>query len=214
MVQHCRININESSKSIRELRQSISLRYMYFSLLVTSILASLCDGNVMSSLDSAVIQIVRSSSARSDFGQQRSFGSFGAAVGTVAMSLSIQFYPQSYMSCYTGIFVAYLIFSVCLLCSGYFLLGSISFEQEEVKNEEFTKLLWWTLTQFEVIFFLITTSVNGIFQALAFTYFFVFLQALNAPSFLFGLAMTIGSGSNVLMFIYAKKCDNRSRWNL
>ena len=104
----CRINVTETSQSNREIHQSSNHQYLYFSLLVTSIIASTCESNVMSSVDSVVIQIIRSPLARSGYGQQRFVGSIGGAFGAVTTSLSIMFYPESYMSCYTGIFVRYL----------------------------------------------------------------------------------------------------------
>ena len=179
--------------------------YLYYSLVVTCIIALLFDSHVMSSVDSIILKRIKTSPTGSQFSQQRIYGCVGYALGSISMSLSITYFPKSDMSCYTGIFVIYLLFSLMLLTSCYFVFKGLSFQPIESTHGDVTQVLWQSLNDFDMIMFLLSVLINGIAQATFFTFKLIFLKDLGAPAMLFGISMTAGSLSSLFAYQFSDK---------
>ena len=179
--------------------------YLYYSLVVTCIIASLLDSHVMSSIDSSIVQWVKTSPTPSQFSQQRIYGCVGSAFGSISMSLSIKYFPKSDMSCYTGMFITYLSFSLLLLISCYFVFKGLSFQPIESTQDDVTQVLWQSLKDLNMIMFLLSVLVNGIVQATSFTFILIFLKDLGAPTMLLGISMALGSFCSLFTYYYSAK---------
>ena len=154
---------------------------------------------------SSILQRVKTSATGSQFSQQRIYGAVGAGLGSIAMSLSITYFPKSDMSCYTGIFIAYLPFSLLLLISCYFVFKGLSFQPIGSTQEDVTQIIWQSLKDLNMIMFLLSVLVNGIVQATSYTFLFLFLKDLGADTILFGISMALGSVCSLFTYYYSDK---------
>ena len=121
------------------------------------------------------------------------------------MSLSVTYFPSSSVSCYTGIFVTFEIFSLFLLVSGCFVFKGLSIESTESNTENVLPILWERLYNMDTLMFLLTTLVNGIVQASAYTFTFLYLKDLGAPTILLGASMAFGTMCSILTYHFSKE---------
>ena len=201
----CPVKVNQTLSNDTYSTPSNNPSYLYYSLIVTCIIASLFDSHVMSSVDSSILQRVKTSATGSRFSQQRIYGCVGAGLGSIAMSLSITYFPKSNMSCYIGIFITYLSFSLLLLISCYFVFKGLLFQPMGSTHEDVTEILWQSLTDLNMIMFLLSVLVNGIVQATSFTFLLLFLKDLGAPTILLGISMAFGSFCSLFTYYYSDK---------
>ena len=201
----CPVKVNQTLPNDSYSTPSNNPSYLYYSLMVTCIIASLFDSHVMSYIDSSILQRVKTSPTGSQFSQQRIYGAVGAGLGSIAMSLSITYFPKSDTSCYTGIFITYLSFSLLLLISCYFVFKGLLFQPIESTHEDVTEIIWQSLKELNMIMFLLSVLINGIVQATSYTFLFLFLKDLGAPTILFGISMVLGSFCSLFTYYYSDK---------
>ena len=201
----CPVKVNQTLLNDSYSTPSNNPSYLYYSLMVTGIIASLFDSHVMSSVDSSILQRVKTSPTGSRFSQQRIYGCVGVGLGSISMSLSITYFPKSNMSCYTGIFVTYLSFSLLLLVSCYFVFKGLSFQPIKSTQEDVTQILWQSLKDLNMIMFLLSVLVNGIVQATSFTFLYLFLKDLGAPTMLLGISLALGGFCSLFTYYYSDK---------
>lgn len=213
---------NETSAPLLADSSQSHHRILFYALLSASVIASSFDGSVMSFVDSAVLQRVRTSPVHTEYGKQRILGCVGTASGTFLYAFGVQFFPVNYVtSCYTGLFIGYFLLSVVFSVSCFFLYKGLLFTRNQdpihlggdettLKSDDVTRhvthLLLNTLRQFETIFFMLNVFILGILQASYYTFTFMYLQQeLDAPTFLFPISMTLSAFAGVLVYYYGSR---------
>ena len=187
---------------------------LFYSLLVSAIVASSFDGSIMSFNEAGVLTRVETSPRESSIGVQRIMAALGSSVGAIIYSLAITFYPHGHWSCHTGLFVTYGCITLCLAVSYFFLFRGITVATEQKKKEtgggggagtgaSVTSQLWVYLRNRDTIFFLATVFVNGAIPATWFSYLFLYLKHLNASTMLFGVSISFNCVSGILLYAAA-----------
>lgn len=163
---------------------------------------SFFEGSIGSFVDAGVLRRVQTSPIPAQVGIQRSFSSIGSSLGSLAFSASIQYFPASQMTCYVGIFITYTIFAIGTAFSGFPLYNGILIKTDTISNQRqnVMKDLISYLNDCDHIFFLLNVLFTGIFQGILFTFLFIYLKELNAPTMLFGLSISFNSISAVLVY--------------
>ena len=196
---------NHTTKGISERARLTTDKSLFYSLLIAAIFASSFDASIMSFTDAGVIHRVKLSPKRTNIGWQRYAGSVGASLGSIAYSLSINYFPTGRISCFAGIFIAYMIFAICTAIVSYFLFQGIFVRKEGEVNANVKIILIDHLKGFDTIFFLFTVLSSGIVQALYFSFVFLYLKDLHAPTLLFGLSATLNSVSGATVYVLSGK---------
>ena len=122
--------------SVSEGKEKEKFGTLFFVILFLSVLNLLCDCH-LAFLDTGTIrkiQIINSTKTANtrkvNYGTQRSFAPLGAAFGNFVANLSIQYFPQSRVSCFTGMFICYTIFLLLICASVLFIYHGLSFKEK------------------------------------------------------------------------------------
>lgn len=120
---------------------------LFLTLLMLSMMNLFTDCS-LELLDTGVIrkvQITSSSSTmtmtkerRVNYGAQRAFAPVGGTIGNILTNLSIQYFPRSTMSCFTGMFGCYTLFMLLTLVSTILIYRGLSFtsNKDEIGDDE------------------------------------------------------------------------------
>lgn len=169
-------------------------------LILTFIFASF-DSSIVSFVDAGVIRRIRANQSKCDYGNQRFYGCLGYIVGSLLMSTSINYFPQGKVSCYVGIFFVYGIFSLLLALCNYWMYTGIDTEElEGIQIVHHFKQIVKSLKKSECVILFSTVFVNGISQGVWFSYIFLFMKEMNAPTLLLGTSTAVSGLSGALFF--------------
>ena len=95
------------------------------------ILATFFEGSGTSFIDVATIRKSELSKDRKiDYGRQRFWGSFGAIFGVHVTNLCIEYFPRSNVTCYSGLFLTYILFTILMTISLLVLYKGLTFENK------------------------------------------------------------------------------------
>ena len=110
---------------------------LFLALLILSVLNLFSDCS-LEFLDTGTIRKVQITSMKRkvNYGGQRMFGPFGAVFGNIVTNLSIQYFPTSKVSCFTGMFICYTIFSLFTLVSILLTYRGLSFQEKSKKEDK------------------------------------------------------------------------------
>lgn len=181
---------------------------LFYSILAVAMMGSFFDAGIMSYIDSGVIQRIITSPKESNYGKQRYIGSIGTSLGAISNSLAVTYFPHVKISCYMGLFVTYFIYGLCLSVTCYFLFGDMPssvLTKEHKSSRELLGDITENLYDIETIFFLFNVLLNGIVQATLYSFLYLYLQSLGAPTLLFGASMTVASCNAGLIYLYSNK---------
>ena len=204
----CDANTTSTTTPSIKIHQKSSL---FYSLLIAAILSSSFDSTIVSFIDVGVIHRVKKSSQDgTNIGMQRYVASLGTSFGAIAYSFSFKYFPYGSVSCYAGLFVTYLVFAVCTGVSSYFL-----YKNQEINRKSSTaeakNILLAHIRSFDTILFLFSVLLNGTIQALYFSFLFLYLKHLNAPTLLLGFANSMNLVSSVIVYILSERIINFMR---
>ena len=197
--------VNHATQGISERERLATDNMLFYSLLTAAIFAQSFDASIMSFIDAGVVRMVKLSPRRTDIGVQRYAASAGATLGTIAYSFSINYFPTGPISCYAGIFITYMIFAIGTGLVSYFLYGGGSVREDGEVNKNVQIILIEHLKRFDTLFFLFTSFINGVIQALYFSFLFLYLKDLHAPTLLLGFSMSLSSISAVTVYILSAR---------
>ena len=203
---------NETLKEAEKEQESgkVHNSKLFYTLLIISMTACLFDGTTLTFVDSGVQRKIKASTKPVDFGRQRLFGSVGYAVGSVVSSAGVRYFPTAGVTCYAGMFCIYLFFTLCLLVNFSYLYKGLNATSSDVPtrntaNPKVRQLLWKTLKSFDIIFFLATVLFNGLMRALVFSFTYLYLKELGAPTMLLGISMVVSQIASLIMYALAQK---------
>ena len=131
------------------------------------------------------------------------FGAVGSAIGISVANIFVEYFPESSVSCYTGVFITYTLFTLALLFLTQLLFAGLTFtveENNEVHKVEVRKLLMKTLDA-HAFFFLTTVLMKGTQQSFYVNFTFLLLRKMNAPSVIYGLNMAVTALASALFFL-------------
>uniref|UniRef100_A0A7M5V3N2 Major facilitator superfamily associated domain-containing protein n=2 Tax=Clytia hemisphaerica TaxID=252671 RepID=A0A7M5V3N2_9CNID len=101
---------------------------LYFAMFSINFILSFAEGSAVGFVDSGTMRRSQLATTRPvAYGRQRMFSSFGGAFGILITNLAIDYFPASNITCYTGIFVVYGLFTVCYCISTISLFQGLSF---------------------------------------------------------------------------------------
>ena len=178
---------------------------LFYSLVIAAIFASSFDASVVSFIDGGVIHRVKLSPRRINIGRQRYAGAAGASLGSIAYNFSINYFPTGRISSYSGIFITYIIFVICTAIVSYFLFPRDFVRMEGKLNTNVKSILIDHLIGFDTLFFLSAVLFSGIVQAFYFSFLFLYLKELHAPTLLFGFSVSLYVVSSVTVFVLSTK---------
>ena len=181
---------------------NINERHLFYAMLIVNTIVNFFDSAHKGFIDSGVIERCRINPRNPNFGFQRMFGSAGYATGILAANIFVDNFPKASVSCYTAVFIVYMIFTVALLILTQILFRGLTFESEEQKEQKKVnawKLLMKTLDG-HVCLFLVTVLMMGIQQSFYINFTFLLLKEINAASIIYGLNIAVGSVSSASFF--------------
>ena len=196
---------NHTTKGISESGTRTTDKTLFYSLLIAAIFASSFDGSIMSFIDAGVLRRLELSPRRANIGVQRYAGSVGTSLGSIAYSFSINYFPTGPISCYAGIFITYMIFAICTGTVSCFLFQGVFVREDGEVNKNVKRILIDHLKGFDTLIFLFTVLFNGIVQALNFSFVFLYLKELHAPTLLLGFSISLNSVSAVTVYVLSAK---------
>ncbi|XP_047138863.1 major facilitator superfamily domain-containing protein 6-like [Hydra vulgaris] len=163
-------------------------------------------GSIYSYIDARVIEKVKASVKKKNFGRQYLFGNIGFGCGTLVSGKVMDVFSIPDISCYFTVYLVSVIFLSASCISFQYLYRSTSKtefkkkeEKEELRSESFQKDLIKTLLSLEVNLFFITIIVNGLLYSIYLSYFFLFMRQLKSSNLLIGLTVAFGSTSGVIV---------------
>ncbi|XP_065678971.1 major facilitator superfamily domain-containing protein 6-like [Hydra vulgaris] len=165
-------------------------------------------GSIYSYIDARVIEKVKVSVKKKNFGRQYMFGNIGFACGTLVSGKVMDIFPIADISCYFAVYLVSVIFLSASCISFQYLYKSKKTskkdvikkdEKEYIRPDSFQKDLIKTLLSLEVNLFFITIIVNGLLYSIYLSYFFFFMRELKSSNFLIGLTVAFGSTSGVIV---------------
>ena len=131
------------------------------------------------------------------------FGVIGSAVGIVTSNIFVHHFPEAPVSCYTGVFIAYIIFALALLVLTQLLFRGLTFTVEEKNNDQ--KVNIWKLLlkamDGNACFFVATVLMMGIQQSFYVNFTFFRLKEMKAPSLIYGFNMAVAVLASAAFFI-------------
>ncbi|XP_066929775.1 major facilitator superfamily domain-containing protein 6-like isoform X2 [Clytia hemisphaerica] len=150
-----------------------------------------------------------------DYGRQRFFGAFGVITCVTLSNVFADNFPKANVTCYTALFIMYVILTILNLISVLFLYKGLSFEspkqQQETANniadekkESYRKVLRETLTKVDTIVFLLTTFVAGLVNSPLIMFLFLHLKEMNAPSTVFNLSFVCSATGALFGFFFSQ----------
>lgn len=185
-------------------------------MMIINLLASCFDGSTAGFVDSGVIQKINRRSRVAEFGTQRLFGAAGFGAGAFVSSIAVEYFPKSYLPCYTSVFIVYGFFVLCLTVSTNSLFNNLTFSSSVKRraqsitsdiyreNVNVGKVLRTTICNFNALFFLLTVLVVGTIHALYISFLFILLREINCPNIVMGLSIVVGAVASV---VFIKLCE-------
>jgi len=167
-------------------------------------------------IDTATLRHSQLSKTRKiEYGKQRVWGAFGAMSGITLTNLVIEYFPSVNITCYTGLYITYGVFTFLVTVSMLFLYKGLSFETTEKDEEKaevtvkmkhnFKKILLKTLLRFDMLFFYFTTLIAGMVYATYTSFFYLHLTYLRAPPVVFSLSIVVAAAGAMFGFFFSNK---------
>ena len=182
--------------------ETINERHLFYAMLIVNSMVKIFDSAHKGFIDSGVIERCRINPRNPNFGFQRMFGSAGYGTGILAANIFVDNFPKTSVSCYTAVFIVYIVFTVALLILTQILFRGLTFASEgkkEQKKVNAWKLLMKTLDG-HVCLFLLTVLMMGIQQSFYINFTFLLLKEMNAASIIYGLNIAVGSVASASFF--------------
>ena len=182
--------------------ENVNEKHLLYAALLVNTIVKFFDCAYKGFLDSGVIERCRINPRNPNFGFQRMFGAVGSAIGVSVANVFVDYFPESSVSCYTGVFIAYTIFTLALLFLTQLLFAGLTFtvdENNEVHQVKVRKLLLKTLDA-HAFFFLVTVLMMGTQQSFYVNFTFLLLREMNAPSIIYGLNMAVAALASASFF--------------
>ncbi|XP_066934838.1 major facilitator superfamily domain-containing protein 6-like [Clytia hemisphaerica] len=208
-------NLNQTNNSTLD-GQSINQKQdMYgtpfFVFFFTQILAAFFEVSGASFIDVATIRKSQLSKHRKiDYGRQRFWGPIGAIFGVNMTNLIIDYFPKVSITCYSGLFVTYVLFTILMTVCLLVLYNGLSFEDEnhtmnEKEKQCFRKTFRRHLIQFEVILVYGIAFFGGVVYSSYKVLNFLYLKELSSPSLVRTLTISIAGFSAIFGFFFSGK---------
>ena len=182
--------------------ENVNEKHLFYAMLLVNTIVKFFDSAYKGFLDSGVIERCRINPRNPNFGFQRMFGAVGSAIGVSVANIFVDYFPESSVSCYTGVFIAYTLFTLVLLFLTQLLFSGLTFTMEgnnEVHKVKVRKLLMKTLDA-HAFFFLATVLMMGTQQSFYVNFTFLLLREMNAPSIIYGLNMAVAALASASFF--------------
>ena len=178
-----------------------------FAVMMTiNLIASCFDGSTQGFVDSGVMQKVNTRRVKTDFGKQRLFGAIGYGVGAFASSVAVEYFPKTYLPCYSSVFIIYGCFLLSLTLCTYLLYKDLSFDlptttstrarsvtSDIFRGNNVGKNLLKTLSKLKTLFFFTTVLLVGAMNTVYISFLFVLLKELNCQNIVMGLSIVVGA---------------------
>jgi len=174
---------------------------LFYTLMLVNIVANLFDGAHKVLTDYGVIEKCKQSTRKAEYGKQRLFGAIGYGIGVLLSNFGIEYFPKSKLTCYTGMVIVY-----CVLTFLYMIVGIIVFRDHKIitsvtnKKENLLKTLIKTISQLDVVIFLLTTLIMGVLQSFYTSFTVLVLKDLNAPLIINGVSIAVAAFSCIITF--------------
>ncbi|XP_066930946.1 major facilitator superfamily domain-containing protein 6-A-like [Clytia hemisphaerica] len=230
---------NNATKKLPDTKLDTRFNSFFVAMLLINIAIAFAEANSTSFIDTGTLRQSQLSKDRPIvFGRQRMFGSFGSGFGILASNIAVDYFPESNITCYTGIFVVYALFS-CLCCFFTLLLyrglsfrkeanGEDSVDAEDAPLQEtvgkkpedgetkgFNKLLLKTILRHDVLFFYATTLISGLQYSQVLSFLFPYLKEMDGSSIHMTLSIVLPAISASVGFAFCKEIINilGGTWN-
>ena len=182
------------------------MKLFYILLVVTSI-CSFFHTSTSVFVTSGILTLIQSSTRKIDIGRQTFLGPAGFALGGFLSGVMIDHFPTVNITCYTGMFIIFAVFTACLGIGFHFLLtdkvtGHGNGTQNNVNGTQnnVNLALVRTLQSFETWLFFAIVVFHGTATGLILSFSFLYLKEMHATTSLMGLSMTVAGVSAVLFF--------------
>ena len=186
--------------------ENFNEKHLFYALLIVNTMVKFFDNAYRGFLDSGVIERCRINPSNPNFGFQRMFGAIGFAIGILTANAFVESFPEtSVVSCYTGVFLAYILFTIILLILTQLLFKGLTFSEVDIERDRkfnVWKVLIKTLNG-HAYFFLATVLLMGIQQSFYVNFTFLRLKEMNAPSIIYGLNMAAAALASGAFFFAA-----------
>ena len=189
---------------------------LFYIMMFIYIMVAFFEGSAVAFVDAATIRKVQLSKYRKiDYGKQRMWSAFGAAVGNVSTNLIIEYFPTSKMTCYSGIFITYALYTIMFTIALLYLYKDLSFEDQDnsqalldlkVQDKpQMYKTIFKTVCKFDVALLYVSSFIAGCVYSPYANFFFLYLKDLGGSPTLFSLTIPAAALGSVLGFFFSMK---------
>lgn len=198
----CPLNMTVNSTT-EKAREAEKQHYLIIILIVVTIIGSFFNNPTSVFTTSGIISLTKDQENEKSIGQQKFVGPAGFALSGFLSGLAIDYFPKWTISCYTGMFVVFVFFHVCLALSFHFLFKKradckkLSTLKEK---QNFNKALKLILSSGETWLFLLIALIHGIINGLCLSYSFLYLKEMGASHSLMGFLMLVRGLSAAFIF--------------
>ena len=175
---------------------------LFYTMLVINIIAKFFEGPHNAFIDSGVIERCRIHLGKPDYGFQRIYGPVGFAMGIVVSNIVIDNFAINNVTCYSAIFIVFVIINIGFLINAIFLYEGLTFSSVETSNVR-KETVFRALAKscgVNTVFFMLTVLVSGIEQGFFISFTFVLLKEMNAPSMINATSIAVGAIACILSF--------------
>ena len=179
---------------------------LFYTILGITTMGSFFQEAIETIVTTGILQAVRRNSGKDNYGQQMFLAPAGYAIAGFLSGILIDHFPGSHISCYTGMFIVYLVSAIGLLISFHFLFRGKHLKRRngnQVKNVN--KMLLQVLQRFETWLFFGIVLFNGIAVWLTFSFSFLYLAELKATHSLLGLSMLVNGLSSGFVYLFSQR---------
>ncbi|XP_066924358.1 major facilitator superfamily domain-containing protein 6-like [Clytia hemisphaerica] len=190
-------------------------RTAFFIFFFVSILSAFFEASSSSFIDVATLRKSQLSKHRKiEYGRQRLWGPIGAIFGANVTNLIADNFPNMNVTCYSGLFLTHVVFTILLTITLLVLYKGLSFENkikedssavQQVPQQTLTKAFQTYICQFEIFLFYTTAVITGITLSPSKVFMFLYLKELGATSLIRMLYIAIAGCAAVFGYFFSGK---------
>ncbi|XP_057290349.1 major facilitator superfamily domain-containing protein 6-like [Hydractinia symbiolongicarpus] len=182
-----------------------SSTHVFYAMLVIGSISAPFDDPLIGYVDSAVVNVVKSSQNDATYGRQRMMGSIGFGLANLLAGYAADNYTPEHMSKYTAIFFVFLPSILLLIPVGLILFNQGDWQTNPNKsnNQVFSQVLVVLKNKENWMFFL-TVVVNSIATGINFGFVYLLMEEyMNSTKLIMGVSMTVACATELVFLAFS-----------
>lgn len=204
----------ETQQPVNYVEDKIQFGTLFWVMFFINFAVCFCEGSAVAFIDTATVRKIQLSKHRNiHYGKQRMFASIGGAFGITITNLAIEYFPKADVTCYSGVFATFAIFSIIYAGFVLVLYRGVSFHEVSkdsvTKDDEdkmvFRKILFKTLRRWDMVFFYLTAFISGLEYSQHVSFILFYLKEMNSPTIVLTMAIVVSNFGALFGFFFADR---------